>query len=164
MGYLSQDDYTISISVTNLTEILSVASASSGLTAAQVRANAENLAIAEINSYLSQYFATSNEFGKSAGDATRNMLILRIVVNIALWQIHQSINPRDVPEIRQELYDKALKDLVSFREGNLLCGLTRLPTSQTGGGRRIELYSNQKFISKPYDDPQFLNPETVLTP
>jgi Protein of unknown function (DUF1320) len=164
MAYLGQDDYSLSISVTNLNEILTVASGGSSLSTTQVRQNAEAMATAEINAYLSPVYNIAGELGKTSSDTSRSFLIINIMVNIALWYIHHTINPRDIPEVRQTLYDKAMSDLADFRDGKLVLSIPRLSASASGGRRRIEIYSNQKFTSKQFDDPSFLNPEQSLTP
>lgn len=155
MPYLAEDDYTISISVNHLTQVLTQAATSSGLTADQVRTNSEETAEAEISAYLSGLYEIADEFDETGTD--RNRLIIRCYVNLSLYNIFHTISPRDIPEMRQRLYTECIEMLKAYRDGDLNFGLTVVdsdgdgtPDEQTGS---IVIQSAKKFISKPFTDP-----------
>lgn len=168
MAYLSQDDYTRAISMTNLTDILAqAADQSNGITSDQIKANAENLAMAEVKARLDDLFSMTAEFTKTstniAANDTRDQLILTCVISCAIFHLHMSVNPNDVPDVVKAGYDRSIEWITMIRDGKMKSTLTRNPIAQTGGQRRIELYSAQKFLSKPYEDPALLNPEQFQT-
>lgn len=148
MAYLSQDDYTLRISVTDLTEVLTEASTNSGLSAAQVRANAENWASATIKSYVSGKYAIAGELAKNSPDTSRNFQIMAIMIDLSLFTLHKTISPRDIPEIRQVAYGDSIKLLEQMRDGHIILDVPQPDTSV--GGAFAE--SQPKFISKPYQD------------
>jgi len=160
MAYLVKDDYTISISVDHLDQILTQAANNSGLTVDQIRQNSEDTAEAEINAYLSKYYDTETEFAidGSSSPATRNKLILRCMVNISLYNIFHTISPRDIPEMRQKLYDDCIEMLKGYRDGMLDFGLDVIDADEDGEPdvERTMIDSHKKFISKPFTDPSLL--------
>lgn len=164
MAYLAADDYTISISRTNLDEILTQAAATSALTNDQVRTNAELTAMAEARAYLSPLYAVDAEYQKNSPDPSRDRLLIKLTVDISVYNIHFTVTPRDIPEIRQRAYDHAKETLKAFRDGNLVSALPRTPIISSGGARRFEIYSERKFISKQFDDPSLLNPDQTTSP
>lgn len=164
MAYLSEDDYTISISKTNLDEILTQAADTSGFSTDQVRQNAELTAQAEMRAYLYPIYAIDGEFQKSSPDTSRERLTIKMCVDIALYNIHFSVTPRDVPDSRKRAYDSAIEMLKAFRDGHLVSALPRTPVSVSGGARNFEIYSERKFISKQFDDSLLLNPDQTTTP
>jgi hypothetical protein len=160
MAYLVKDDYTISTSIDHLDQILAQAANNSGLTADQIRTNSEDTAQAEINAYLSKYYDTATEFAidGSIAPATRNKMILRCMVNLSLYNIFHTISPRDIPEMRQKLYDDCIEMLKGYRDGALDFGLAVIDTDMDGEPdvERTMLQSGKKFISKPFTDPSLL--------
>jgi len=166
MAYLYKNDYTTVITQEYLDQILTQAAANSTLTEDEIREDAEDTAQAEITSYLYARFLIEDEFAKVAPDENRNKIIMRCVMNIAIYNIHFVINPRDVPETREKAYDACLDKLAAFRDGNLLFppppadgGISPRPP-EDGGSSRVNLTSNVKFISKPYSD---IHPEDPTT-
>lgn len=158
MAYLSKDDYTTVITQEYLDQILTQAAANSTLTEDAIREDAELTAQAEITSYLYAKYIIEDEFAKTVPDETRNRIIMRCAMNIALYNIHFVINPRDVPETREKAYDACLEKMAAFRDGELLFppppadgGMAPRPPEE-GGTSRININSHIKFISKPYSD------------
>jgi ABC-type ATPase with predicted acetyltransferase domain len=160
MAYLVKDDYTISTSIDHLDQILVQAAKNSGLTADKVRTNSEDTAEAEINAYLSKYYDTATEFtiDGSVAPETRNKLIIRCMVNLSLYNIFHTISPRDIPEMRQKLYDDCIEMLKGYRDGMLDFGLDVIDADMDGEPdvERTMLESAKKFISKPFTDPSLL--------
>jgi hypothetical protein len=150
MAYLSTDDYTLSISLENLNEILDQASQSSGKTADEVRLSAESLAKAFVKSKLKSKYQIDGEFAKNSPDASRDILIVNVVIDLTLCTIHKTINPRDIPELRKLACESAVKWLDEVRAG---ISLIEVPVVSDGTEEvRTFLGSQQKFISKPYQD------------
>lgn len=158
MAYLVQDDYTISITIGDLTEILTQAAAASGLTTANVLDNAYLTAEAEAKAYLSPIFDMATELAKTG--ATRDRMLMKVLVDITLYNLHFTVNPRDIPELREKAYERALEILKNFRDGVLIPpAIPKKTQDQIAGAGRTEIYSNKKFISKPYGDASLINPE-----
>ena len=161
MAYTVIDDYSRSMQVSNLTEILTQAVTGSAFSTAQLQTNAESWAQAEISGYLSMQYNIAAEFQKTYSDPTRNAFVLQAMIDLALYRILFTVNPRDIPEHRKAAYDEAVTKMKAAMNGEYHIGLTRLDPSVSGGQRRIEIYSNKKFVSRPCDDPTLLNPETM---
>jgi len=158
MAYLVKSDFSRLIAINLLDEILTQAVETSGLTADECLSNAIDMAIAEVKGYLSVRFDMSTEFAKT--DNTRNPNVIRVTIHIALYNLHFTLNPHDIPEMRQKIYDHICgKDgeLAQVRDGVLIWDLPEKAVEDTAGKNRIEIYSAYKFISKEFTDPQ-LNP------
>jgi len=155
MAYLQKDDYTISISLENLNEILEQAAEQTSFTQDTVRLNSELTAQAEINAYLSYKYDTATEFAKDFDDSpdVRNKLIMRCVVNCSLYNLHMTINPRDVPEKVEKAYDHCMEMMDAARKGELDPGLDPVDTAKDF----IKFGSNVKFVSKPFLDQTIYN-------
>lgn len=157
MSYLSKSDYTITTAITHLDEILTQAVESSGLTEDQCRQNAEATAQALIVGKLTALFNINAEMAKASSDTTRDRLIILIMVNIALFFIYKTANPRDIPELREKAYDEAISLLKDIWQQTMTTTLTL--NAPTLGAERITLYSAKKFISKPFEDAIITTPE-----
>ena len=151
MAYLSKPDYTLRVSVVHLDEILAQAIETSGLTADQVRTNAESWAQAMINSYLSSRYDMVAEFALTG--ASRNFLIMQAMIDLTLCTIHKTINPRDVPEHISKACEDVMQWLKDARDGVIVSGLALKPaTAPDVNYQRTYINSQTKFISKPYSD------------
>lgn len=149
MAYLSKDEYTLRISIENFDEILAQAIQNSGLSAAQVTTNAESWASAIIKSYLAPKYNINAELGKSTPDPSRNFVIMQIMIDLSLCTIHKTINPRDIPEMRDQACKDAIQYLTDYRDGKLILdGVGELGSEGAG----TFAASQPKFISKPYSD------------
>jgi hypothetical protein len=157
MAYLTKDDYTISISINHVDQILTQAATSSGLTVDQIRVNSEQTAESEINAYLSKYYDIAEELAKTT--TSRNKLVIRCYVNISLYNLFATISGRDIPEMRKKLYDDSIDLLKAYRDGHLDFGLTVIDADGDGNPdvSTIEIVSHRKFISKPYADPNTIS-------
>jgi len=158
MAYLAKSDYTISIAVDHLDEILEQAANESGLTTAQVLTKAETWAQAFMKSYLSSKYNIAAEFAIDSASDSRNALILQVLVDLVLCQLHKTINPRDIPELRDQACADALQWLKDARDGVVTVDLTAA-TAPTGidNYQRSFIGSQTKFISKPYQDSQLFD-------
>lgn len=155
INYIDKQDYTISISVTNLEDIIAQGIESTGLTEEQLLDNSELTAQAEIRSYLNSVYQIDVEFAKNYDDLPdeRNKLTLRCVVNLSLFNLHMTINPRDVPEKVENAYDRCMQSLDAAQRGELDLGL--IPNDETTDPSLVNwrtIGSNFKFTSKPFAD------------
>ena len=150
MAYLSDDDYTLAIGLVNLNEILLQASDTSGKSTAQVRAFAESYARAYVSSFLKAKYKISGEYAKDSSDTGRDMLIIAVTIDLTLCTLHKTINPRDIPELRQKACEAAVLWLKSVQDGLTLIDVPRLPIDQEQVNTFLD--SQQKFISKPFTD------------
>lgn len=158
MAYLKKDDYTLHISIDHLDQILAQAATTSGLTADQIREESEETAAAEIKSYLKAYYNIETELAKASTATGRNRMIKKCMIDISLYNIFFTVNPRDIPESREKLYDKCITDLKAYRDGMLDFGLDVIDVDADGEAdvQRIMLNGARKFISKPFTDPNVL--------
>jgi len=152
IDYIDKDDYTISISITNLEDIITQGIESSGVLEKELLDNSELTAQAEIRSYLAPVYEIDDEFAKNFTDAPdeRNKLVLRCNVNLSLYNLHMTISPRDVPEKVEKAYERCLEMLDAARRGELDFGL---PPAEPNGTDPVDwrtLGSNRKFVSKPF--------------
>ena len=155
VNYIDSVDYTISISVTNLDEIVAQGIESTSLTETELLDNSELTAQAEIRAYLNSVYQMDVEFANNYDDApeARNKLIVRCCVNMSLFNLHMTINPRDVPEKVEKAYERCLEMLDAARRGELDLGL--LPNDDTTDPTLVNwrtVGSNTKFTSKPFAD------------
>lgn len=156
MAYLAKSDYSLRIAIDHLDEILAQAAQSSGLTADQVLANAEALATAQITAYLKSKYKIAAEFGVTG--AGRGFLIVKWMIDLALYSIHLTVNPRDVPEIREKMYLEAVDELKGARDAMLDPNISQVDPFYS----RIVIASGPKFNSKEFDED--FGPSTVPDP
>lgn len=149
MAYLEKADYTISVSHTHLDEILSAAVSGSGKAEDVVRQEAEDTAEAQIRSYTQAKYDVATEFAKTAPDATRARMIIKCMVDISLYHLHFTINPRNIPKLRADAYDNCIEHLKAIQKGTMvLVGVDEVesPLNHTFINSQI------KFVSKPHQD------------
>jgi hypothetical protein len=160
MAYLAKDDYTISISVENLDEIIAQGIISTSLTADQFRNKAENWAMAYVKSFLGAQYNIIAEYALDSASADRDPVILQITIDLALCRMHKTINPRDVPEHIAIGCEGAQKWLEDARDGTVGVGIPVLPGETPLQSTFLD--SQIKFISKPYQDESLFDP--TITP
>lgn len=150
MAYIKKDDYTLRISLDHLDEILEQAGRESGLTADQIRQNAEALAIAETRAYLVSKYKIADELNTDSSSSARNMLIVSWILDIALFSLHFTVNPRDIPEIREKNYKRSLEQLKAARDSNIILEIAQVDPFYT---RHLMGSDINKFISNEFTDP-----------
>lgn len=149
MAYLQESDYTLRISVDHLEEILTQAANTSGLSNAQVRTNAETWGIAIITQYCAPKWQIVAEFTKAAPDPSRNYVILGYLIDLAVYTIHRTVNPRDIPENVEKLYQDVMIALPKIRSGELpLYGVAAVSTSVS----QAFISSGAKFVSQEFKE------------
>ncbi len=149
MAYLQKSDYSLRISINHLDEILEQAAADSGLTAAQLLTNSENLAYAEVRAYLISKYKIAEELGLSYTD-TRSFLVMKYVIDIALFTLHFTVNPRDIPETREKNYKASIEELKAARDANIVLELPQVDPFYT---RHLIGSNVNKFVSHEFTDP-----------
>jgi len=148
MAYLQESDYTLRIDQVTLEEILTQASSTSGLSNTQVRQNAETWAQAVIISFLTSKYQIAVEFAKTAPDATRSYLIMSCMLDLAIWTLHKTVNPRDIPELREKCYQDAMAWLDDARAVRfVLPGIGLI-----SGYFNMQVGSGAKFVSDPFKE------------
>jgi hypothetical protein len=158
MAYLSKTDYLLSIAIDHLDEILDQAALTGGLTADQIRAKHEDLAMARIKVVLFAKYNMAAEFGLDSSSSSRDSIVVSLVVDLALCSLHKTINPRDIPERVDNACTAAMQLLNDIRDG--LTGLNTVPVVTN------QLYtsfidSQPKFISKEFTDLSILKPDSI---
>lgn len=150
MAYLKKSDYTLRIAIDHLDEILTQAANTSGLTADQVRENAEKLAIAEVRAYLISKYKIAAEFSMDSANETRNMLVICWALDIALFTLHFTVNPRDIPETREKNYKRTIEELKAARDSNIILEIEQVDPFYT---RHLMGSNIGKFVSNEFTDP-----------
>jgi len=149
--YLDRDDYTISIGVQHLNEILDQAAEETTKKEDDLLQEAELTAQATIEAYLTAKFDIATEFAKLSTDDpdTRYRLIMKCMVCLSIYHLYLTISPRDIPELRENEYNNCIDMLDSARAGQMaLPGLGDATDPVVG----TAFGSNTKFISKPFLD------------
>ena len=72
----------------------------------------------------------------------RNMSIVRTVIDLSLFDLHNTINPRNIPALRKTNYDNAIKYLDALMSGMLN---PVLPGYGAQKGYKIRFGSNEQF-------------------
>lgn len=150
MAYLKKSDYSLRIAIDHLDEILTQAANTSGLTSDQVRENAENLAYAEIRSFLISKYKIAVELAIDSASTSRNFLTLAWAIDISIYTIHFTVNPRDIPETREKLYKAAIDGLKAARDANIVLEIAQNDTFYT---RHLIGSNVNKFVSHEFTDP-----------
>lgn len=163
MAYLVKDDYTLHIALEHLDQVLKQAIKGSTLTPPQILQRTEGVAESEVISYLLGKYLIEDELAidGSVDPDGRNKFIMRCMIDISLYHLFLSVNPRDVPESRQVQYDYAVSMLDKYRNEELNFGLPIVDLDGDGveDVLRINLSSNRKFISRPFSDARLLDDE-----
>ena len=136
MAFLTDNDYKILIS----TEDLDIVQSSD----TELRTSAELIAQDEISAYINTtIYDASQTFAATGTD--RNNTIIKMMIDITLYQLFSGIPGNQLTEIRVERYDKAIKDLEKLQKGMVDIGLPIYPvedeitTGQLKWGSRAKL-------------------------
>lgn len=161
MAYVVKADFSRLISITLLDEILQQAVDTSGVTEQDALDAAVEMALSQVSGYLRDQWAIEDELALTTG---RNASVMRVVLHIAIFYLHYTINPHDIPEMRKLAYENAIKELENVQNGVINWGLTG--RDDDGDGEiddpspynRLAVSSQRKFISKPFTDPYLEGP------
>jgi len=73
------------------------------------------------------------------------------MIDITLYHLHARINPRNVPELRMQRRDEAIKWLQGVRDGKLQPNLPLYDTTEDDGANSLLRWeSNQKLNQSTY--------------
>lgn len=152
--YITKNDYSLRIGIEHLDEILEQAIETTGLTADNVRQNAEAWGRAYIKSYLDSRYNMDAEFGLADTSADRNFLIMQALIDLALCTIHKTVNPRDMPDHIRLACEDVQAWLIKARDGEIILSLPadEDETPDSSGNSNTFINSQRKFISKPFTD------------
>jgi phage gp36-like protein len=112
------------------------------------RTDAELRAEAEITSYLAMRYNVASIFSQTG--TARNAYIVMIYIDIALYHLHCRINPGQVPAIRMDRYDAAIKWLDKVSQGDLKPSLPVAATDDVGVNTLATITSGSGTPRDPY--------------
>lgn len=122
MGFITAEDYKVFIKGTTLQAVTDAGEAEIGI--------CENIAQAEITSYLRHLYNMGEAFGKSGTD--RHPLLVMYMVDITLYHLHSRIPGRQVPQTRIDRYNIAKDWLERAAEQTVTTDLPPLLNETTG--------------------------------
>lgn len=96
-------------------------------------------AILEVSSYLSYRYDVDLIFAPDQLEATKNPTVKRIVTDILLYNLHNRVNPRNIPEKRVQLRDDAIKWLSMVANPRSEVTADFLPKKATEKGRGVDI-------------------------
>ena len=153
--YAIKNDYSRVISSDELDQILQEsAEYFAGKSSDEVINESGLMAQGKISQILGGRFDLDIEFAKvppvnAAAVDTRDQNLLRCYLHISTYWLFFVINPRDIPELRQNAYDACVKELEETRDGTLNTTLPELEDAP----QALQFAGASKFISKPFSDP-----------
>ncbi len=157
MQYIELEDYSLSISHKELTDILEEASDGYSISEDEVRLKCESRAESKINNFLSAKYDLAVEFVKTG--TARNMALVGVYIDLTLCALFKSVSPTDIPEMRDENCKDAILNLEMWRDGSQdLTGVPIVPDPVKGH----VFISPTKFISKPEADPLIIDPIPIV--
>ena len=106
----------------------------------------EMQSISQITSYLAVRYDVPQIFNKQ--EAQRNSQVVMVLVDMCLYHLYSRIQPGQVPELRQNRYDDAIKWLEGVAAGKFLPDLP-LPTG-TETGEKLVLQYGSRPARNPY--------------
>lgn len=131
--FLTEADYNVQVR----TEIKNLLTGGSSETLEK----AELAAQAEMESYLRARYDVAEIFNKTG--AERHPVIIMYMIDVVLYHLHSNISPRNVPQLRMDRYDAAIKWLTMVSKEQINPDLPLLPDNESivfkGGSR--EKYS-----------------------
>jgi phage gp36-like protein len=138
MSFLIDSDFDVQ-SRTELMRVLEVSTLS--------RPMAENMAEAEISSYLRPRGCDIPAIFSASGDDRHPLIIMRMI-DIVIYHLCSNINGRAVPDTRQKRYDAAIDWLDKVNRGLLDPDLPMIVDETKDPTPTIRLGTNQKYSSR----------------
>lgn len=156
MAYVTLDDYVLSVSHEELSDVLTQAANGYTLSEDQTRAKVEGKAEAKVSNFLAKKFDLPVEFAKTG--TARNLALVGVYIDLALCALYRSVSPDDIPEMRDEDCKEAINILTMWRDGDLSLDGVDQVTDPVG---KTEFINPIKFISKPDQDPLIFEETTT---
>lgn len=151
MAYFDKTDCTRVISVKELDDILEqAASESPTKTASDVFDDLVRMGEAKVRMYLGNVYDVTAEFAKAGNNRDEAMLTCAIIIGV--YFAHFTLDPEDVPVMRENAYKECIKELEAGRDGKLKFSAAKLAAGNANRVRRITGGSHEKFISKHFLD------------
>ncbi|MFN7611262.1 MAG: DUF1320 domain-containing protein [bacterium] len=138
MVFLIKDDFKTQVKETILNNIIEGAY--------QLLDAAEAQGIAQMTSYLAVRYDVPQIFNKQ--DTQRNPQVMMVLVDLCLYHLYSRIQPGQVPDLRQNRYDDAIKWLEGVAAGKFLPDLP-LPTG-TETGEKYDVQYGSRPARNPY--------------
>lgn len=83
----------------------------------------EKVSTSQIKSMIGHYYDLEDEFNKTLDD--RNHFIVSLVIDLLLYHLSCRLTPTQVPEMRKDRYDQAVKTLSEISSGKLVLAIAR---------------------------------------
>lgn len=100
-------------------------------------------AIGEVEAYLCARYNMDVELAKSG--AARNVIVVKAVKDIAIWNVYKASNPVNMSEARELAYKQTIDFLKNIQaEKATIKGLNRLQDTTNGGSSYIRFGGNTK--------------------
>lgn len=109
MQFILLSDLTLKIKENILEDILEITDTTGITSGSTLLDSIERGAIDEVNSYCNQFYDMSLLY-EATGD-TRDRFLVKLVIDIMLYEISAKLTPDNIPSIRQQRYDQAKSDL-----------------------------------------------------
>jgi len=77
----------------------------------------ELCALSEVKAYITHYYDLDLEFTLTG--TQRNYFLVKIIVDIMLYEISSRLTPNNIPQIRKDRYDAAVVWLTQVSQGKL---------------------------------------------
>lgn len=119
MQFITENDLLGKIKENVLNDILPYGESITGNTMTEI----ERVAIDEIHSYIGTYFDTGVIFSQTG--TTRDSYIVKMTIDIMLYEITCRLTPDMIPEIRQIRYDRVKEDLEKISSSKIVPNLPR---------------------------------------
>ncbi len=100
----------------------------------EVMNQAEKTAMAMVSGSLAELYDLALEYAKTGTE--RNQVLVRWLLNIALYDLYERIPDNQLPERVVKNYDDTLKMLEKIESGKRTCTLTKL-TNETGAKKTV---------------------------
>lgn len=116
MPFITDDDYKKQIKETNLLAMIE--------DDLPTREDAELSAISQVKDYLFQLYDTDAIFDATGTD--RHPYLVRCVINVILYILHQRLPKRMIPDLIQKNYDETITYLERVNDGKIAADLPPL--------------------------------------
>jgi len=116
MPFITTDDYTKHIQDRNLLAMIE--------DDIPTREDAELSAISQVKDYLFELYDTDAIFSATGTD--RHAYLVRCVINVVLFILHQRLPKRMIPDLIQKNYDETLSYLERINDGKIAADLPRI--------------------------------------
>jgi len=104
---------------------------------------AELMAISEMESYLSARYDTQAIF--AATGTNRHQALVMFALDMTIYHLHSRVSPRNISQLREERYNRAIEWLQNVAKGKLNPGLPILKNEDGEQTSVIKWGSNDKL-------------------